>query len=90
MQDMLAGDGDAGAGSGGGAGDDEDGWLRTGGGGNAAEKQADRMRDVRTMDESGNMGEQDEEEEEIPDMEDDDDDEEAIIREPVGKGATTQ
>lgn len=88
VQDMLAAAGD---GSGGGDGNgDEDGWLRTGGGGNTAEKQADRMRDVRTMDESGNMGEQDEEEEEIPDMEDDDDDEEAIIREPVGKGATTQ
>ena len=87
VQDMLAASG-AGAGA-----DDEDGWLRTGGGGDAAEKQADRMRDVRTMDESGNMGEQDEEEEEEeerPDMEDDDDDEEAIIREPVGKGATTQ
>ena len=91
VQDMLA----AGGGAEGAADDDdENGWLRTGGGGNAAEKQADRMRDVRTMDESGNLREreeeEEEEEEEIPDMEDDDDDEEAIIREPVGKGATTQ
>lgn len=89
VQDMLAGDGNGdGAGGSDGAGDggDEDGWLRTGGGGVAAEKQADRLRDVRTVDESGNMGEREmEEEDEIPDMEDDDDDE-AIIREPVGGG----
>jgi ubiquitin-like-conjugating enzyme ATG3 len=44
------------------------------------------MKDVRTMDESGNVREEEEEEEEeIPDMEDDDDDAEAIIREPAGK-----
>lgn len=88
VQDMLAGEGDAegSGGASGGSADDEDGWLRTGGGGNSAEKQADRMRDVRTMDESGNMGEQDEEEEEIPDMEDEEDDEEAIIRDGKGPG----
>ncbi|EYE93114.1 ATG3/ATG10 family protein [Aspergillus ruber CBS 135680] len=83
VQDMLAagGDGDG----------DEDGWLRTGGGRTVAESQADRLRDVRTVDESGNLGErEEEEEEEIPDMEDDDDDEEAIIREPVGESSTTQ
>lgn len=73
----------------GGAGDaeggDDDGWLRTGGGG---ERHESTIRDVRTVDESGKE-EAAEEEEEIPDMEDDDD-EEAIIREPVGKSSTTQ
>ncbi|KAL5337177.1 autophagocytosis associated protein [Aspergillus crustosus] len=63
-------------------GDDNDGWLRTGGGG---ERHESTIRDVRTVDESGK--EEAEEEEEIPDMEDDDD-EEAIIREPVGKSTT--
>jgi ubiquitin-like-conjugating enzyme ATG3 len=64
-------------------GDDEDGWLRTGG---LAASQEARARDVRTVDESGNMGEREEEDEdEIPDMEDDDD--EAIIRDPKGEGA---
>ena len=63
-------------------GDDEDGWLRTGG---LAASQEARARDVRTVDESGNMGEREEEDEdEIPDMEDDDD--EAIIRDPKGEG----
>ena len=85
---MLAGAGD-GTGNDGGD-DDETGWLRTGGGKDVAEQQADRLRDVRTVDESGNLGEREEEEEEIPDMEDDDDDDEAIIREPVGKSGTTQ
>lgn len=68
--------------------DDDDGWLRTGGGRDLAEKQAERIKDVRTVDESGNMGEQEDDEEDIPDMEDDDDDEEAIIREPAGKSTT--
>ena len=85
VQDMLAAGGD-GDGNG-----DEDGWLRTGGGRNVAESQADRLKDVRTVDESGNLGEREEEdEEEIPDMEEDDDDEEAIIREPVEGSSTTQ
>lgn len=66
-------------------GDDEDGWLRTGG---LAASQEARARDVRTVDESGNMGEREDDEDEIPDMEDEDDDEEAIIREPQG-GSTT-
>ena len=88
VQDMLAGAGD-GTGNDGGD-DDETGWLRTGGGKDVAEQQADRLKDVRTVDESGNLGEREEEEEEIPDMEDDDDDDEAIIREPVGKSGTTQ
>ncbi|KAE8150718.1 autophagocytosis associated protein [Aspergillus avenaceus] len=71
-------------------GDDDDGWLRTGGGQDSAARQENRIGDVRTVDESGNMGEREEEEEEIPDMEDEDDDEEAIIREPVGGSGTTQ
>ncbi|KAJ6070184.1 hypothetical protein N7467_010335 [Penicillium canescens] len=72
--------------------DGEDGWLRTGGGRDTAadqDKQEARIRDVRTVDESGNLGEQ-EDDDEIPDMEDDDDDEEAIIREPAGQAGTTQ
>ena len=74
------------------ASNDEDGWLRTGGGRDLVadrDQQEARIRDVRTVDESGNLGEQ-EDEEEIPDMEDDDDDEEAIIREPAGQSGTTQ
>ena len=70
------------SGGGGEAGGEDDGWLRTGG---LAASQEARMRDVRTVDESGNVGER-EEEEEIPDMEDEDDDEEAIIRDPKGSG----
>ena len=72
--------------------DGDDGWLRTGGGRDLVadqNQQEARIRDVRTVDESGNLGEQ-EDEEEIPDMEDDDDDEEAIIREPAGQSETTQ
>lgn len=72
------------AGGGGEPGGEDDGWLRTGG---LAASQEARMRDVRTVDESGNVGER-EEEEEIPDMEDEDDDEEAIIRDPKGSGTT--
>jgi len=70
--------------AGGEAGGEDDGWLRTGG---LAASQEARMRDVRTVDESGEVGER-EEEEEIPDMEDEDDDEEAIIRDPKGSGTT--
>lgn len=71
-----------------GAGGDDDGWLRTGG---LAASQEARVRDVRTVDESGNVGEreEEEEEEEIPDMEDEDDDEEAIIRDPKAGAGTT-
>jgi ubiquitin-like-conjugating enzyme ATG3 len=64
-------------------GDDEDGWLRTGG---PAASQELRARDVRTVDESGNMGEREDDEDEIPDMDDEDDDQ-AIIRDPKGDGA---
>ncbi|KAJ6022034.1 hypothetical protein N7540_007538 [Penicillium herquei] len=84
VRDMLSGEGAEGP-----AGDEGDeGWLRTGGGADRSEQEA-RIRDVRTVDESGNLGEQ-EDEDEIPDMEDDDDDEEAIIREPAGQSETTQ
>lgn len=64
--------------------DGEEGWLRTGGSSTAKEaKRSTSEKDVRTLDGSGNVGEErDEEEDEIPDMEDDDDDEEAIIRDP--------
>jgi ubiquitin-like-conjugating enzyme ATG3 len=88
VRDMLSAEGAEGA-----AGaDGDDGWLRTGGGRDLVadrDQQDARIRDVRTVDESGNLGEQ-EEDEEIPDMEDDDDDEEAIIREAVGQSGTTQ
>ncbi|CAF9916289.1 MAG: E2-like enzyme [Alectoria fallacina] len=80
VQDGFAARGEGG----GGAGGEDDGWLRTGG---LAASQEARMRDVRTVDESGNVGER-EEEEEIPDMEDEDDDEEAIIRDPKASGST--
>ena len=79
VQDGFAPGGERGRGAGG----EDDGWLRTGG---LAASQEARMRDVRTVDESGNVGER-EEEEEIPDMEDEDDDEEAIIRDPKASGS---
>lgn len=60
---------------------DDDGWLRTG---DMGASQEAKVQDVRTVDESGNLGAP-EEEDEIPDMEDDDDDE-AIIREPQRGG----
>ena len=69
-----------------GAGGEDDGWLRTGG---LDKSQEARMRDVRTLGESGEVtGEREEEEEEIPDMEDEDDDEEAIIRDPTAQGTS--
>lgn len=49
--------------------------------------QEAKVRDVRTVDESGNLGAA-EEDDEIPDMEDDDDDDEAIIRETQGGSNT--
>lgn len=66
-------------------GDDEDGWLRTG---KLAESQEARTRDVRTVDESGNIGDREpDEEKKYPDMEDlmvdEEDDKEAIIRDPI-------
>lgn len=60
-----------------GSGADDDGWLRTGG---LASSQPLKARDVRTVDDSGNVGPPaDTEDDDIPDMEDEDDDE-AIIR----------
>ncbi len=65
-------------------GEGDEGWLRTGGG---AKREDANVRDVRTLDGSGIVGEKEEEdEEEIPDMEDEDDDEEAIIRDPKEGG----
>lgn len=68
------------------AGGEDDGWLRTGG---MAASQEARMKDVRTLGESGEVGDREEEEEEIPDMEDEEDDEEAIINEKRGDGSAT-
>ncbi len=67
-------------------GEGDDGWLRTGG---LAASQEAKLRDVRTVDESGNVGDRVEDDDEIPDMEDEDDDEEAIIRDPKGGAGTT-
>jgi ubiquitin-like-conjugating enzyme ATG3 len=64
--------------------DDDDGWLRTG---NMAASQEARMRDVRTVDEAGEVGAAEPDDDEIPDMEDEEDDEEAIIRDRQGEGA---
>lgn len=83
IQDMLR----AGA-SGSGDGDD-DGWLQTGGKREYADSQEAKRKDIRTVDEAGNVGDQVEDDDEIPDMEDDDDDEEAIIRDPAGRSGTT-
>lgn len=55
--------------------DDEDGWLRTGG---LSGSQALKAKDVKTVDDAGQVADIDDEDD-IPDM-DDEDDEEAIIR----------
>lgn len=59
--------------------DDDDGWLRTGG---LTSSQPLKMREVRTVDDAGNVGDREvvDDDDDIPDMEDEDDDE-AIIRE---------
>ncbi|KAH9825509.1 Autophagy-related protein 3 [Teratosphaeria destructans] len=82
VRDMLQGPG-------GEAGGEDDGWLKAGasGGGGLDESAELRMRDVRTIDHKGEVGETVEDEDEIPDMEDDEDDEEAIIRDPKAGGA---
>lgn len=70
-------DGEDFKGAGGAPGDDEDGWLRTGG---LASSQPLKARDVRAVDDAGNVADTtDLEEDDIPDMEDEDDDD-AIIR----------
>jgi ubiquitin-like-conjugating enzyme ATG3 len=72
IKDMLGNDEVGGTG-----GDEDDGWLRTGGMASSREVKAG---DVRTLDESGKIGDIEDEEDEIPDMEDEEDDDEAIIR----------
>lgn len=71
--------------SGAAAGGDDDGWLRTGG---LASSQPLKLREIRTVDDAGNVGEGqvvDDDDDEIPDMEDDDDDE-AIISDAQADG----
>ena len=46
------------------------------------------LKDVRTVDDDGKVGEKVDEEEEIPDMEDEEDDEEAIIRDTKGSASS--
>lgn len=60
---------------------EDDGWLKAGGDGPLLSKSAElRKKDVRTVDDAGEVSEQAEPaEEELPDMDDEDDDE-AIIR----------
>ncbi|EKJ71573.1 hypothetical protein NXS19_005729 [Fusarium pseudograminearum] len=73
-EEALVNDGDDFKGN---TGGDEDGWLRTGG---LASSQPLKVKEVRTVDDSGNVGDREVvEDDEIPDMEDEDDDE-AIIR----------
>ncbi|KAK7743797.1 E2-like enzyme [Cytospora paraplurivora] len=66
------------------AGGDEDGWLRTGG---LSSSQPLKVREIRTVDDAGNVGDGQvvEDDDDIPDMEDEDDDE-AIIRDAEGDG----
>lgn len=65
-------------------GGDEDGWLRTGG---LSSSQPLKVREIRTVDDAGNVGDGQvvEDDDDIPDMEDEDDDE-AIIRDTEGDG----
>ncbi|SPO03776.1 related to autophagocytosis protein [Cephalotrichum gorgonifer] len=81
-EQAVVGDGeDFGARGGGDA--DDDGWLRTGG---LASSQPLKAREIRTVDEAGNVGEgQVVEDDEIPDMEDEEDDD-AIIKD-TGTGS---
>lgn len=78
LDDDFAGDaGHEEAVVGAGGDDGEDGWLRTGG---LASSQPLKAKDVRTVDDAGNVDTKDDiDDDEIPDMEDEDDDE-AIIR----------
>ncbi|KAK4133415.1 hypothetical protein BT67DRAFT_462948 [Trichocladium antarcticum] len=62
---------------------DDDGWLRTGG---LTSSQPLKVREVRTMDDAGNVGDREViDDDDIPDMEDEEDDE-AIIRDTEGDG----
>lgn len=78
LDDDFAGDaGHEEAVVGAGGDDGDDGWLRTGG---LASSQPLKAKDVRTVDDAGNVDIKDDiDDDEIPDMEDEDDDE-AIIR----------
>lgn len=65
------------------SGDDDDGWLRTGG---LTSSQPLKVKEVRTVDDAGNVGDREViDEDDIPDMEDEEDDE-AIIRDAEGDG----
>lgn len=68
----------------GGKSSDDDGWLRTGG---LTSSQPLKVKEVRTVDDAGNVGEREviEDDDDIPDMEDDEDDE-AIIRDASAGG----
>ncbi|KAL2136845.1 hypothetical protein VTI74DRAFT_1059 [Chaetomium olivicolor] len=67
----------------GGKNNDDDGWLRTGG---LTSSQPLKVREVRTVDDAGNVGDREViDEDDIPDMEDEED-EEAIIRDAEGDG----
>ncbi|GAB1312015.1 E2-like enzyme [Madurella fahalii] len=67
----------------GGKNSDDDGWLRTGG---LTSSQPLKVREVRTVDDAGNVGDREViDEDDVPDMEDDEDDE-AIIRDAEGDG----
>lgn len=79
-EEALVHDGDDFKGASGG---DDDGWLRTGG---LSSSQPLKIREIRTVDDAGNVGDREVvDDDEIPDMEDEDDDE-AIIREVDGDG----
>ncbi|KAL2121906.1 hypothetical protein VTJ04DRAFT_2361 [Mycothermus thermophilus] len=70
---------EAGRGKSGDGDDDDEGWLRTGG---LTSSQPLKVREVRTVDDAGNVGDREviEDDDDIPDMEEDEDDDEAIIR----------
>ncbi|KAK5137866.1 hypothetical protein LTR08_006635 [Meristemomyces frigidus] len=74
VSDMLGGEG------GGEAGGEDDGWLKAGGDTGMDRSAELNMRDVRTVDEDGGLGDKVDDDEEIPDMDDEEDDDEAIIR----------
>lgn len=78
-EEALVNDGDDFKGE---AGGDEDGWLRTGG---LSSSQPLKVKEIRTVDDAGNVGDGQvvEDDDDIPDMEDEDDDE-AIIRDAEG------
>ncbi|KAK6440976.1 E2-like enzyme [Oleoguttula sp. CCFEE 5521] len=83
VRDMLQGPDGADVGG------EDDGWLKAGSarGGEMSKSAELRMKDVRTVDEAGVVGERVEEDEEIPDMEDEEDDDEAIIRDTSSSSA---